>query len=133
MKISNERPPAEIYDRAVKQSGVDFDQGVVFTVGDTVYTKNPLPYYLKVHEAVHIKQQEGVPDWWDVYFENPEFRYQQELEAYRAQWQAINRKEKMMKKARLKMEIINLLSGPMYDNIRTHAEVLKDLQYEEVS
>jgi hypothetical protein len=86
MKISNVPPP--VYDLCVKKFGVDFNQGFVFTYGDTVHTKFPLPSDLIVHESVHIKQQGTKPEeWWDKYLADRDFRLSQEVEAYSAQYQ----------------------------------------------
>lgn len=41
---------------------------------------------LIAHEQVHFRQQEevgGAAQWWDLYIKNPEFRFDQELEAHR--------------------------------------------------
>lgn len=82
---SHEKPP--IYERCVKEFGVDWDKGVIFTYGNTVYSKHELPEDLKAHEATHVKQQTemGKDVWWDRYFADPKFRLEQEVEAYRNQ------------------------------------------------
>lgn len=84
-------PPAGIYERARDKFGVDFRKGVVFTVGDTIHAmKFPIPKDLYQHEVTHVEQQEnyegGWEAWWERYFEDPYFRYSQEIEAYRNQY-----------------------------------------------
>lgn len=84
-----EKPPAHIYDRAVEQFGVDFDDGVIFTYKDKIYTSTPLPDHLWAHEMTHVSQQKemGADAWWDKYFADAEFRLSQEVEAYHNQYE----------------------------------------------
>lgn len=89
MKISTGKPPNNLVNRCREAFGnaVDFDKGVVFTYGDTVYCKLPLSEDLKVHEGIHITQQAnyGVEDWWNRYLGDKPFRLAQEIEAYKNQ------------------------------------------------
>jgi len=85
------RPPQGIYEKARDEFGVDFRKGAVFTVGDVIHCESfPLPDHLYEHEKVHVIQQSnydgGYVEWWNRYFEDPYFRYTQELEAYRTQY-----------------------------------------------
>ena len=131
MKFSNELPPKEIYEQCVKQFGVSFYKGVIFTVDDTIYSENKLSDDLVEHESTHIKQQFkiGYKKWWDKYFKDEKFRYSQELEAYRNQYRYILTNEKSFKKKANKiLNIVNSLSGKMYGNIKTVDEVKQDLK-----
>ena len=84
MKVSN-RIPA-IYVSCRREFGVRWDDGVVLTYGDTAYCKYPLSPDLIVHESVHVRQQGDEPDkWWKQYLYDPDFRREQETEAYLAQ------------------------------------------------
>lgn len=88
MKFSDRKP--EIYDRLHAQFGVNWEDALMITYGDTVYTKYPLTADLIIHEQVHINQQEkegGPIVWWNKYLDDPVFRLMVELEAYRAQIQ----------------------------------------------
>lgn len=92
IKYSPKTPPAGIYEKARDMFGVDFRQGVVFTVGDTIYSQTwPLTPDLMTHERTHVTQQSnydgGALAWWDRYFDDAYFRYGQEIEAYRNQYQ----------------------------------------------
>ena len=63
--------------------------GTVFTYGDTVYCPDSpkLSPDLLVHELTHINQQGNDPEtWWNKYIEDPNFRLEQEVEAYREQY-----------------------------------------------
>ncbi len=92
-KISNLPPP--IYTEAKRRWGVNFYKGVVFTYGDTIHIANPkmLSADLEVHEREHISQQMTYPGgpeaWWKKYFDDKNFRINEELAAYRVQYQYV--------------------------------------------
>lgn len=86
MKFSTDKPL--VYNQCHDQFGVNWEDGIVITYGDTIYCKfSPLTPDLIVHESVHIRQQKelGPMTWWEHYFEDKDFRLKVELEAYRAQ------------------------------------------------
>lgn len=115
----NTPPKAEVYDRAVKQFGVDFDKGIVFTYGENIHSKETLTQDLLVHEMVHVRQQTtmigGEDAWWEKYFTDPKFRIKQELEAYQAQYKFVveNIKDRN-ERARHLFFFATSLSGDMY-------------------
>lgn len=80
-----EKPP--FYERAVAEFGVNWNDGIIFTYGDVIHTKYPLAPDVKIHEMTHVVQQKeiGKDLWWGKYFDDPAFRREQELEAYRNQ------------------------------------------------
>lgn len=65
----------------------------VFAYGDTLYNPLglPIPQDLMIHEETHEKQQQalGVEQWWTMYLDRPNFRLQQEVEAYQNQYEFI--------------------------------------------
>lgn len=84
-------PPVGIYEKARDMFGVDFRKGAVFTVGNTIHSEHwPISPDLYEHEKTHVIQQDGYEggftQWWDRYFEDPYFRYTQEVEAYQNQY-----------------------------------------------
>lgn len=88
-RILRERPP--VYDLIVDKLG-EPPPTVVYAYRDTIYApglhwKHELPPDLVVHECVHLEQQAsiGADEWWVRYVDDPMFRLQQEVEAYRAQ------------------------------------------------
>jgi hypothetical protein len=85
MKFSSEKPA--IYEKCREKFGVDWDRGIVITYGEVIHSKNPISEDLKIHEETHIKQQSeiGTEKWWEMYFENKNFRLSQETEAYQNQ------------------------------------------------
>jgi hypothetical protein len=126
MKIINEKPLIWASVRAL----LDFDENrTIFTYGDAIY--NPAGFVITpdliVHEMVHKKQQAsmnlfgrwfGAARWWKRYLRDPKFRFEQELEAYRAQYQYVakeyNDREKLSKYL---MNMSRELVGPMYGNL----------------
>lgn len=88
-----DRPPKDIYDRAVKEFGVNFNKGVVFAYKPFIHSKNRhIESHLIHHELVHFKQQDAVggpKNWWDIYFNDPKQRFEWEVEAYQEQYKYI--------------------------------------------
>ena len=67
---------------------LNFDTLIVVW-GDTIYSRYEIPDHILVHEKVHVKQQRNKLRglwWWMGYVFDSEFRYEQELEAYKAQY-----------------------------------------------
>jgi hypothetical protein len=128
MRISQQKPP--IYDKCVEHFGVDWEDGVIFTYGDTIYCKYDLSENKIVHESTHIKQQDDDPDeWWNKYFNDPEFRLQQELEAYKNESVWINKNIKDRNyKTLLITENARALSSKMYGNIISFSEAYRLLK-----
>lgn len=89
MKIAHKLPPEGIYQRAKELWGIDFVD-TVFTYEDTIYCAAPPSDELTEHEKVHAKQQGaylgGAKAWWKRYFKDDKFRLDQELKAYRRQY-----------------------------------------------
>lgn len=131
MRIVYEQPPARIYEACVEQFGVSFDDGVVWTYGDAIHTKYLLRPDVGAHEKVHIKQQKamGVIEWWDKYLGDPQFRFDQELEAYQEQWRFIKKNVKSRNdQFNFLKQIARDLSGPMYGGLLSYQEALKKIK-----
>lgn len=78
---------------------------------------------LIVHEKVHFKQQGNYPEeWLDKYLEDPQFRLEQEVEAYSAQYKYC--KELLPAKwSRKFLEgFARSLSGTLYNNMLSYGE-----------
>lgn len=132
-RISTQKPPAHIYDKCVEKWNVDFDKGIVFTYGETIHSKRPIPKDLMVHELVHVRQHREYPGgkdmWWERYLEDPMFRYHQELEAYRKQYQWVKDNIKDRNKAfKHLIHYADCLSGPMYGNMVTIKQATEDIK-----
>src|SRR6267378_8434182 len=90
MKIVHDLPP--FYVEIAQAVGVP-PLSAVFTYGDTCYMLTDTGLMspdLAQHEMTHMRQQRelaGGPDeWWRAWIADPEFRLDQELEAYRVQY-----------------------------------------------
>ena len=128
IKYSKEIPP--IYYLCRDKFGVDWDKGVIFTYGDTIYCKKELDAELKVHEATHVRQQKdmGAEVWWDMYLNDSSFRLMQEVEAYRNQYKFLQ--EHIKDRNRLfkeKHKILMHLSSSIYGYMVTYAQAMKIL------
>lgn len=131
--ITNQLPPAAIYDRCVKEFGVDFEKGVVFTVGNMIYSKFDLTEDLLEHELVHVKQQHdlGIEIWWERFFADPAFRLEQEVEAYRTQYRWIERHHKDRNARHYYLNAFaGFLCGPMYGHLLDHKDAMNLIENE---
>lgn len=119
MIIKNEFPPnyAAIVD---KFPFVKKLKTVVFCYGDVLYNpyNGPIQEHLLVHERTHTKQQgNDIEGWWNKYLNDSAFRFQQELEAYRNQYEYFaSHNDRDTRRWFLKM-IATDLSSAMYGNI----------------
>lgn len=127
MKYSDQKPPN--WEKLVALFGVDWKYTVV-TWGDTVHAARPLTPDLEVHEAVHVRQQAeiGVMAWWKRFYEDPAFRLEQELEAYRAQFEFIrkcsNDRNQIFK---IRDRIASDLAGHIYGNCISYEDAFKKI------
>ena len=100
----------------------------VITYGDLVCNLSglSLPQHIIEHEKVHVRQQTDPEAWWKRFITDPEFRLEQELEAYRTQWKFI---KTAVKKRHLRTQILvvlaNQLSGPSYGKMISYSEAFK--------
>jgi len=87
IKIKIKKPP--IYESACAAFSLDL-RNIIFTYGDTIYNPSNLKLndHTIEHEKVHMQQQGDHPDlWWGKFLRDPQFRIQQEAEAYGRQYQ----------------------------------------------
>jgi hypothetical protein len=97
--------------------------GTVFAWGDRIYSPHvaQLPENLIVHERVHFAQQAkvGGPEaWWRRYIDDPKFRLEQEIEAYRAQYASVASFPRPIRRELLAHIVKSLASG-MYGKLVT--------------
>jgi len=128
-KISRDRPPN--WDKIVEAFKPNWEH-VAVTYGDTIHAKYPekISKDIMHHEEVHLKQQEysneKAVEWWDRYIADKNFRYQQEAEAYRAQYKYLKERTKdrnlLARNAHL---LATKLSSELYGSVVTHSEALK--------
>lgn len=128
MKIIYDFPPN--YAAIAKAFKIEGDSSVVFTYGETLYvpggTKVSLDKPLMKHEETHVRQQRamGVEAWWERFLIDPEFRFEQELEAYREQYRSMAALPLGMRVAYL-THISKALAGEIYGNLMTWPEALE--------
>jgi len=129
MKLSKKIP--KIYTKCKKIFGVNWNKGIIITYGNTIYCKYKLPKEKIIHEKTHIKQQTkyGVKKWWSKYFKDTKFRLNQELEAYRNEWEFIQNNIIGIQKKRLMLKRIAIdLSSDIYGNIIDYKTALNLVQ-----
>lgn len=124
VEISSEKPPQWILDAVKKKWGVEWESRVIFTYGELITTYHgEMTEDFIPHEMTHVRQQAEYPGgkdaWWQRYLEDDKFRLEQELEAYRNQYQWLLKNPLVNKQERfenLKWYAVSL-SGSMYGNI----------------
>ena len=132
MKMSQEKP--KIYQKLAEKFGVDWDNNLIITYGDTIHCKiKNLEPHVIIHEEVHIKQQKeyGVAEWWNRYIDDEVFRLSQEVEAYKKQVNYIREHTEDMNRQRRRIwlkQIAIWLSGPMYGNLLTYEKAVEVLK-----
>jgi hypothetical protein len=108
--------------------GKDFDtKKLIFTYGDTFFCSNDLSPDLVAHEITHYFQQTriGIKEWWNNYFKDADFRLDQELVAYRNQYEAL-KASKGEAHAKYKAGLMaTTLSGQIYGEIVSYEEALR--------
>lgn len=118
MNVVKAYPPN--IDKVMKAFPIN--KNTVFTYGDTIYAPGvefSLPNDLVVHEETHMRQQGDNPEaWWDKYISDVQFRYSQEVEAYRNQYRAYCKVVKdRNRRFSFLVTIARDLSGPLYGRI----------------
>lgn len=124
MKLSTERPPNY---HLFQQFFPGFEKHQpIFCYGDTIY--NPFDREvtpdLVAHEAIHSKQQGNNPEfWYSRYFREPRFRLEQEVEAYKTQYQIVKKHSKDRELNSWFLHQLSLdLASPLYGNLVTQQE-----------
>lgn len=106
-----------------------FGPQTIFTYGDVIFNPSgcEITRELEIHEGTHMIQQGATPEvWWDRYITDPEFRLEQELAAYRNQYQAYCESDSSREgRAKYAMKLAWDLSGPGYGRIIQYAEAAK--------
>ncbi len=106
---------------------------VIFAYAPDIYTMSPegVTPALIAHEKVHIARQETHPDgvhgWWDQYLHGPpEWRYNEELLAHRAEYQHLASLSRQLRRSALK-EVAKRLASPLYGKMVTLDRAMKDI------
>ena len=135
IKYSKELPPNWDMIQATFK-GVTWERGIIVTYGDTYYCKEKVSDDLEAHEETHMRQQEawGVEEWWKNYIENPVFRLDQEVEAYKNQlaflrnkMMAFSRNERRYKIKQYQEHFAMILSSDIYGHMIQYNQALQKL------
>lgn len=131
LKISRLPPPN--YEEIKKH--FKLSPHTVFTYGDTIHNPGggPISDHLKHHESVHSVQQAemGGPEvWWAKYLIDPEWRLQQEIEAYREQFKMVSEAANRAGRRKWLSKIAGDLASPIYGDIISKAEAMRQIENE---
>lgn len=133
-KIKNQKPRLYWLVR-VFFPDYNFDRGHVFTFYRTIYTKSAMSEALLAHELRHIEQQGSSLVYSIVhsicYRLSADFRYQSELEGYRAEYQAIKYQRDPDFANRYAKGLVTTLLQPLYGFENTEEnfyKIIKDLK-----
>jgi hypothetical protein len=125
MKISNKFPPN--YQEIVNALGDVSKYNPVFCYGDTIFNpfERKMTPDVEHHETIHSRQQEKFtnPDmWYMLYLSDPQFRLEQEIEAYGEQYSFGCNYVKNNKLRKVFLEALaRELSGEAYGNLIPYA------------
>ena len=130
MKVVINKPPVF----AECQKAFKIPYGTVWTYGNCIYNPDGIliPDHVIAHETVHGGQQKYDDTvaklWWQRYMADPQFRLEQELEAYSQQYKFIcGRIKDRNDRARNLHRLACDLSGGMYGNIIGYAEATRKI------
>lgn len=117
MEVVNDYPP--MFDEIDARFHVR-GKPVIFTWGDQIFNPQGVPVSaaLQSHESVHSRQQGADPSiWWRSYLKDGHFRFQQELEAHRAEYRwFVEHAARNARRVALK-QISRRLASPLYGNM----------------
>lgn len=95
---------------------------VIFSYAPYIYKldRRPLPQELLDHETVHIERQIaiGVEVWWEKYLSDPQFVFDEELLAHRAEYQSLCRVSRQVGRRALK-QVAQKLAAELYGRMCT--------------
>lgn len=100
-------------------------QGVLFCWGDTIYNPQGVTLYEPVlaHEEVHCRQQGKNPEvWWHRYIIDPQFRFEQELEAHQREYEVASLRLTRNQRRQVLRGLAHRLSGALYGKMVTKDE-----------
>ncbi len=126
MKVKKALPPN--YELICKHiPAVRQQPSIIFAYGDTVYSPQveTLRPDLIAHEQVHLDRQDNPDDWWHKYLTDVQFRLDEEVAAYQAQWQWMVENYGRADRRRILKSIVKDLSGAMYGKLVTKDEATK--------
>lgn len=134
MEIKVEKPP-NFEDIAAVFPMVRTQTGILYCWNHYIYNPDDvkLTAPLISHEEIHSDQQDGQPeDWWKKYLNDNVFRFHQELEAHRAEYQRFYVGSDIRNERRQYLKFCaKRLSGPLYGNCVTFEKAVKMIKERE--
>jgi hypothetical protein len=114
-----DRPP--IYDKIAALFPIE-GKSVLFAWGEQIY--NPegivIPKELIAHELIHGERQgsdeANIMAWWEKYLVDPQFRFNEELPAHRAEYLALVKRHSNKRHMYLQY-VAEKLAAPLYGNL----------------
>ena len=101
---------------------------VIFAYAPNIYVPSgkEIPPALVAHETVHIERQQkiGVELWWEKYLADPQFRFDEELLAHRAEFRATRTLTHRQEEVALKI-IAKKLAAPLYGRMVKTEEAMR--------
>lgn len=99
----------------------------IFAYDGIIYCNSLLPDHLIVHEIEHFKQQRkyGLEQWVEGYLNEPTFRRQMEIEAYRTQIKSV--KDRNLR-TKVRYECARNLSSVLYGSLLSYEKALQVLK-----
>lgn len=121
--VQQEKPPQWIYQGCIDMFGSVAEDNI-FTYGHNIYAQKIIPNHTIAHEMCHVKQQikVGKDIWWQNYFKDRRFRMEQEVEAFRAQYQVM--KESMSDRNQLD-KALRWLSGHLAKDYKLEINMIQ--------
>ncbi len=129
MIVVAEPPNIEAIDAVFGTRG---KHGILYAHGGRIYNPSgvAVPGFILTHELTHLwRQGENSDGWWQKYLEDVEFRYDEELQAHKAELHArLQATRDRNLRAKIFMETAARLSNPLYKSGRALAQALKDIK-----
>ena len=121
MIVVRDYPP--LFDEIDAKFRVRGKRGVIFSWGDRIYNPHgvDIPPALMVHEQVHGARQLGdVEGWWRRYIDDVVFRFNEELLAHQAEYDAMCEAARDRRERRWALKVVaNRLAGGLYGSMIT--------------
>lgn len=116
---------AEVFPSAMRP-------GVIFAYGKNLFNPSGIEISpsLMEHEKLHGERQRmiGVELWWKRYLEEPQFRYEEELLAHRAEYRKASEGVNRQQRRHHLHHIAKRLASPLYGKIKTFEQCKKDIE-----
>lgn len=125
-----------MWDDLANMPNITMDPQAVFTYADTCYSPSgvtDLSADLIRHEETHSEQQyhdtTHARVWWQRWIMDPEWRVEQEAEAYAEQYKFLcGRHKDRNVRAQYLHGLATQLAGPMYGNAIKHRDAMKKIK-----